>query len=457
MYHFNKQIDDILESGDYDSALLTVNIDKKIEEKLYDYQVLHTQNLIKSLDDNKIAIDTSDTGCGKTYCALAACKNNNLSPIIVCPKTIMTTWYKICELFEVKPLFVCNYETLRKCKYYLDNERTTCPYLTFDNEMKSFDWKNISENNIIIFDEVHYCRNKSTLNGKLLLSAQKYKTLLLSATLVDNIETFEIFTYMLGWCNNIHRTKKYLSAQTNKFTNGSFINEKLYPKFASRISIKELGDKFPQNNIISETYNDDNYELIDEEYKKIKNYYKKLDEKQNKTKNADILVDISYSRQKIELYKIGIIVDLANQYINNKFSIVIFVNFNKTIELLSKMLNTNCIISGKVNDDERQKNLNNFQSNKEKIIICNIAAGGQSINLHDVKGGYPRVSLIVPSYSSTQLIQALGRIHRAGSKSPATQRIIFCYGTVEDHISKKLNDKIKLLSEINDDDLDFII
>ena len=71
-----------------------------------------------------------------------------------------------------------------------------------------------------------------------------------------------------------------------------------------------------------------------------------------------------------------------------------------------------------------------------------IAAGGQSINLHDQTGDFPRVSLIVPSYSSTQLIQALGRIHRARSKSPATQRIIFCSGTVEDHIAKRLKAKI---------------
>ena len=108
---------------------------------------------------------------------------------------------------------------------------------------------------------------------------------------------------------------------------------------------------------------------------------------------------------------------------------------------------------GKQTYEERIKNINNFQTNKEKIIICNIQAGGQSINLHDELGGHPRVSLIVPSYSSTQLIQALGRINRAGSKSPSTQRIIFCSGTVEDHIAKKLKEKIKNLSSLNDTDL----
>ena len=63
------------------------------------------------------------------------------------------------------------------------------------------------------------------------------------------------------------------------------------------------------------------------------------------------------------------------------------------------------------------------------------------------------MSLIVPSYSSIQLIQALGRIHRAGSKTPCTQRIIFCSGTMEEHIVKKLKEKINNLSSINDNDL----
>ena len=153
------------------------------------------------------------------------------------------------------------------------------------------------------------------------------------------------------------------------------------------------------------------------------------------------------------MYKIEIIIDLISQYKENKYSIVIFVNFNNTLDMLSKLLETNCVIHGRQTSEERIKNIEDFQSNKERIIICNIQAGGQSINLHDINGGYPRVSLIVPSYSSTQLVQALGRIHRANSKSPATQRIIFSSGTVEEHIAKRLKEKVNNLSLLNDDDL----
>ena len=446
----------ILENADYNCSLLNVKIDKDIERNLLEYQVPHVQNLLGSLEKNNIVLDTSDTGCGKTYCALAICKQLNLEPIIICPKSIISNWKKISKDFKIKPLFVCNYESIRKGKYYENGDmynRQKCPYLRYIKKTKSYQWKNIKDRNIFIFDEVHFCKNKSSLNGKLLISTLPFKKILLSATLVDDISSFEIFTYMLGWCDNIKRVRSYLIAETNGYKNFKYISKRLYPDFASRISILELGDRFPKNNVIIDSYDDDNFNLINEEYQKIKEFYKKLDEKEEKSNKANLLVDISFSRQKIELYKVEIITDLVSQYLENKFSIVIFVNFNKTLEILSQILETNCVVHGKQTYEDRIKNISNFQSNKNKIIICNIQAGGQSINLHDEHGGHPRVSLIVPSYSSTLLIQALGRINRAGSKSPSTQRVIFCSGTVEEHISKKLKEKVKNLSSLNDTDL----
>jgi len=456
MSTIDDKLQEMLDNADYDCALLNVDLDRDIQNKLLDYQVLHVQNLVGSIEKNNIAIDTSDTGCGKTYCALAVCKHLNLSPIIICPKSIISNWKNIAKIFDVKPVFACNYETLRRGKYYTDEElsnRVACPYLKFNKREKKFTWYKLKANNIIIFDEVHFCKKKTTLNGKLLISSLPYKKLLLSATLIDSISSFEIFTYVLGWCNNIKKTKKYLLAETHNLKSFDYVSSKLYPKYASRISIKELGDKFPQNNIIIDSYNDGNFKLIDEEYNNIKEYYKKLDDKQEKLNKSNLLVDISFSRQKIELYKIEIIIDLTYQYIQNNYSIVIFVNFHNTLEMLSNLLDTKCVIHGKQTFEERKDNIRRFQKNQDKIIICNICAGGQSINLNDIHGDHPRISLIVPSYSSTQLVQALGRIHRAGSKTPATHRIIFCSNTVEEHIAKKLKEKVNNLASLNDNDL----
>jgi len=67
--------------------------------------------------------------------------------------------------------------------------------------------------------------------------------------------------------------------------------------------------------------------------------------------------------------------------------------------------------------------------------------------------GVPRVSIISPSFRSDQLAQALSRIHRAGAKTPAFQRIIYCAGTCEEIICNRLKEKLKFMAKLNDNDL----
>jgi superfamily II DNA or RNA helicase len=53
---------------------------------LLKYQIPHVNEMIRSLHIYNIAVDASDTGTGKTYCALSVAKMLNLKPLIICPK-----------------------------------------------------------------------------------------------------------------------------------------------------------------------------------------------------------------------------------------------------------------------------------------------------------------------------------------------------------------------------------
>ena len=52
--------------------------------------------MIKSLHNYNIDIDASDTGTGKTYCALSIAKKLNLKPLIICPKSVKHN----CEIYH---------------------------------------------------------------------------------------------------------------------------------------------------------------------------------------------------------------------------------------------------------------------------------------------------------------------------------------------------------------------
>jgi superfamily II DNA or RNA helicase len=191
---------------------------------------------------------------------------------------------------------------------------------------------------------------------------------------------------------------------------------------------------------------------IEYEYNIITKAMEELKGKVAKDK-GNIFVKILRSHQKIELLKIPTFIELTKDYVYQNFNVVIFVNFTKTLESLSKMLSSNCLVYGGQSSQEREQNIADFRADKERIIICNIKAGGIGISLHDINGKYRRVSLISPCWNAIDMTQALGRIHRAGSKSPALQRLLYCDNTIETNIATRLKIKFKNLQNINDGDL----
>lgn len=443
-------------------------ISENHKKLLLPYQINNTENIIRNLQTNGSVMDASDTGTGKTYSSVCAIASMKLRPIIISPKSVMAIWKRVCKIFQVVPFFVVNYETIKYGKYYDEKgKRKKCPYVKFDKDLKKYGWVNLPKDIVFIFDEAHKCSSLGTYNGWLLISAKDASPngiIILSATIADHIETFKIFFYIL---NFIEKSQ----AESQKFTFKEYLNivdkwvsrapkpllrvhNMLFPNRATRMSIDVLGDLFPQNQISVEPYSMGRTAEINiqYEYDTIMNAMEDLKNKISKDK-GNILVKVLRAQQKIELLKIPTFVELTNEYLTNGFSVVIFVNFTQTLKSLSDLLFTKCLIYGEQTDDERQFNIDEFQSDRQRIIICNIKAGGVGISLHDINGKFKRVSLISPPWSAIDLTQALGRIHRAGSKSKALQRIIYCDNTIENNVADKLRVKLGNLQSLNNGDL----
>ncbi|AYV83821.1 MAG: DEAD/SNF2-like helicase [Hyperionvirus sp.] len=436
-------------------------MDPKIVQELLPFQIPQVINILEKLTNRGVCLDGSDTGIGKTYVAMAVAKHLDLQPFIMCPKTIINSWEKIAGIFDVKPLGIVNYETATRGKYYdSKGSRKTCPYLEQSKGAITYKWK-LPENSMLIFDEVHRCCNENTLHGKLLMSTLSiYNTscpmLLLSATVADDMAHIKILGLLFGWYKSINWIPDWMK---NKNFNPKharlLIHKKLFPEYGCRIRISDLGDKFPKSQLSADCYNIDNTDTIDAAYKDIQDAINTL---KNKTAQSDplhnnSLVKIIRARQKIELTKIPLFADLVQQYLENNYSVVIFFNFTDTLKILANKLETKCVVFGEQTLKERLKNINDFMDNKERVIICNINAGGESISLHDKHGDHPRVALISPTWSSNKLIQACGRIHRSDSQTPATNKIIYTAKTIEQYMCNKLESKLTNLSQITDDDL----
>ena len=142
---------------------------------------------------------------------------------------------------------------------------------------------------------------------------------------------------------------------------------------------------------------------------------------------------------------------------NAGVSPVVFVNFTDTVEAIEKQLNKNRKFDGTIakivggqSDKVRQKDIELFQSDNKRIMIANLAAGNAGVSLHDLNGNYPRGSVISPSYSAINLLQALGRIHRANGKTKCIQKVMFAAGTIEEEACKRVQCKLNNLECLNE-------
>ena len=184
-------------------------------KKLFSYQAPQVIRIISILLTKYIALDASDTGVGKTYSACATCKELSRRPIIFCPKTLIFSWMCVLDFFGVKYYDIVNYETIKNGKTYRNakcKSRKKAFYLELvdpdpDDPMKSiYEW-NVPDDAIIIFDEVHRCKNFKTHNGKLLASTKqliqkKIPVLLLSATVCEKFQDMKILFYLFGLIPN---------------------------------------------------------------------------------------------------------------------------------------------------------------------------------------------------------------------------------------------------------------
>jgi superfamily II DNA or RNA helicase len=417
-------------------------------DKLLPYQQQHAKSLINILAKNRRVLDASKMGLGKTYCNVALCVELKLIPFIVCPKTVMENWLNVLEYFGCSHYGITSYESLQKLKYWdSDNKRDVLTFIGNDNEMYEAYENEIPEDMVIIYDEVHKCKNINTNNGSILhaLTKTNVRICMLSGTVADLPIYFVLVGLVLKLYDDYTKGHSWIIKKSKMTSSENYMlgfHKILYPNYASKINEDIVKNLYPECEISAKCYNMDTSDEIEENYNKLKKIYNSGDKKK-------IIGEYIRVNQAIELLKIPTVVSETKLNILAGNSVVIFVNYTKCLLTLSELLDTKCLIYGEQTIEERYKNIKDFQQDRERIIICNIKCGSTGISLHDLNGTYPRVSLLMPTWSVTDLIQALGRIYRVGVKTKTKQIIIFSNSLNEKHIQENIKDKLNNISLLN--------
>ena len=445
--------------------------------KLLPPQREHAVALLNSLYINGVACDQSETGVGKTYVAAWLAKNLNSPVVIVCPKVVIPSWTKVLSYFGIKAHCLINYEKLI---------RGNTEHLSFKDgkDTGPSDYTiNFPKNSLVILDEVHKCKSATSKNSDFLIKLKMdgYKSLLLSATAATNPLEMKAF----GFATTLHNLVSYrhfitssgayagryggfqIDLQSQKTIEAmSNIHNTLFNlyKVSSRMTRKMFDKIFPDNHVMAECFNmGTNTDKINRVYEQMEAEMAALEESSINYSQHHFAI-MTKARRMAELLKVPTMVEMIEDWYDEGISPVVFVNFTDTVEAIEKQLAKNRKFDGKIarivggqSDKVRQKDIEDFQSDNKRIMIANLAAGNAGVSLHDLIGNHPRGSIISPSYSAINLLQALGRIHRAEGKTTCIQKVMFADGTIEVEACKRVQSKLNNLECLNDGDLTYSV
>jgi superfamily II DNA or RNA helicase len=425
---------------------------------LLPYQIPSVEGAAASLRAFRAYLDASDVGTGKTYVALAAFRELGIEPVVVAPLSVLPSWERAAKHLGIT-IRVINWERVRN---------GYSEFGKWDSDAKkTFYWADSVK--ALVFDEVHRAKDHKSLQSRLVAAAKRQgiPSAALSATAASNPLHLKALGYLLG----LHQYKGFwrwaesYGCFSTRWGGYEFdgnpahlrqLHGQIFPQKGVRVRVVDLGDAFPETQITTELVQVADAEKINRAYQSVADALLAIEQKKLLDPEHH-LTKLLRARQIAEAGKIPAFVEHAQDAIEQGLSVALFVNFDESIkslvEALTKLKVGVVQIHGKQTPEERQAAIDAFQSDRARVIVCNIRAGGVGVSLHDLNGRHARLALISPTWSAIDLRQALGRVHRAGGLTKSRQRILFAAGTVEERVSRLVESKLQNLDLLNDGDL----
>lgn len=424
------------------------------------HQERNLQQLQKALATYGAALDASATGTGKTATVCFLAKSLDAKLAVVCPLACIAGWERTCAAIGVKTVFITNYEACKSKNFAFGKLNT--------GGRKRYEWHIPEPRVIMVFDEVHRCRARATVNTLMLLAAaRQHKTVMLSATpFTDPLEAYGIGSTLKLFSQSefFHWAMKN-GVRKNHFGYFEFkgdeshirkIHEQIFPGRGVRTRHDEIPG-FPKTQILADVIETGSANEIQQVY------LNALQEKvaAETAEHAEFEMEVPgvtrylRERQEIELLKTKAMAERAKDAKDRGNTVILFVNFQASVDTLRVLLNTRDVITGGQPSQERARVVRAFINNRIPYVIVNNSAGGTGLDLHDITGsGKERTSLISPPLSAIALKQVLGRPHRQGGGF-SQQVLLFAANTLEEtKMLPRVQAKLTNLDLLVDGDLD---
>lgn len=315
----------------------------------------------------------------------------------------------------------------------------------------------VDKDTVVIYDESHTIKNFATNQGIAgnIISKQAGSVMYASATPMDKpLQVAYLFRARLFGDRPWDQTRQSLGfiKKTHKYGGKSVSTWDINPAVGTNECMRRLSglfDKMVEEGLMLKR--EISWEGIDINFETVKmppEAHDMMDNIAEAIASKDLPamvkrgVTLQHQRRQQETFKVPVTADRAIAELNEGRSVVIFCSrrsdaevldvdgnvaaySESTIKLMREELEKKGIdpsliaeLHGGQSKKEGRASMDNFQSNKARIIIATVDSGGTGINLDDRTGDHPRTMLMMtPPFSGMDNVQAAGRVWRMSTKS----------------------------------------
>lgn len=311
---------------------------------------------------------------------------------------------------------------------------------------------------MVIIDEIHKCKNPTSIRGKAIHKLNStYKLGLTGTPIMNRVE-------------ELYNILKWLGATTMTFTQ----YKQYYCSFGGFLNREIIGYKNLEhlrnilNNCMLRRRKEDVLDLPEKLYK---TEYLELDKSSMKLymnirqelikKIDEIILDSNPLNKLLRLrqltagllddnnVKFDRVLEILEEAKLNKRKVIIFSQWKSVVDALKDYLEVECIeplvIDGTVKAEERQAIVNKFQQTQGfKVIIGTIGAMGTGLTLNTAE----TVIFLDKAWTPADNKQAEDRAHRIGTKHNVNIISLLCKDTIDEYIENMLIEKQDLFNSV---------
>lgn len=374
---------------------------------------------------NKRVILGDEMGLGKSVQSISAVHLANAYPcLIVCPSSLIYNWQDEIDKATTSSSTILKGKNYQEKDFYIINYESLHHHIDF---IKKSGIKSV------IFDESHYLKNekaKRTINSLNICNNIEYRFELTGTVIMKTPYDLVSQLMIINRLESFGNKEKFLElyCKPTKTTFGT--------DYSGASNLEDLSKNLRETCFIRREKNEVLKELPEKirtkmvvdipnlkEYKKTLGDFLTLDKKSR-------LQKIEEFRQRVAEYKISMIKEIIDDFIENNEKIVVFAYHKSIQNKLLELYPDACRIVSEESSLQDQ-NCKMFQEDETKrIIICSFKAAYMGFNLTSASN----VIMAEMDWCAAINSQAEDRCHRIGQHSSVNAWYIIAKDTIEEHI-----------------------